>query len=109
MVPGQGEEDLLKRIAYALMLRATLITAPLPGQKLAPCDQRNFELQYKGACWRIIYNAGTCDRADVYEPEVGYCEKWHAIYEPVPSEKKTKQPPSVVEPGAAGVPTDDDR
>ena len=110
-VPGEaytGAAD-AATLASELVLQATLITGPLPGQKLAPCDKRNLELKYKGACWRIIYNAGTCDRKDFYEPVVGYCEKWHAIYEPVYAEKKAKKPPSVIEPGASGAPVVEDR
>ena len=90
-------------------LAATLITGPLPGQKLAPCDKQKAELKYKGACWRLLYFKGSCDSTEIYEPERGYCKKWHAIYEPVYAEKKAKQPPSVIEPGAADAPAVEDR
>ena len=91
-------------LASELVLRATLIKGPLPGQKVAPCDKQKHELKYKGACWRLIYTQGSCDRADIYEPEVGYCKKHKHIYEPVYVEKKAKKPGSVVEPISPDVP-----
>ena len=92
-----------------LVLRATLITGPLTGQKLAPCNKNKSELKYKGACWRLLYHQGSCELKDLYEPEVGYCKKWHAIYEPVYVEQKAKKPGSVVEPATPDVPIIQDR
>ena len=81
-----------------LVLRGTLITGPLPGQKMGPCDKTKDEVKYKGACWRIIHTERSCDGADIYEPVVGYCKKYRARYEPVYIEKKEKKPGTVVEP-----------
>ena len=100
-------EEALTGGAYtvaSMLLKARLITGPLPNQKLYPCNHP--EKAWKGGCWnRMILEGATreekvanCKTTDAYEPEPGWCEKTGGhIYEPVRLKQEKEPPPVSVE------------